>query len=109
FLPFAALLKGAPTFQDEAGDIPSRYGCPFQPRCVVRRAHYDVSRDGAFSTVTRVPRDRWARLTGSLHFPHRQLILAISSEAKALRGYWETLIQGDSHLALSLRGVRIRH
>jgi len=30
-----------------------------------------------------VPRDRRARLTGSLHFPHRQLILAISSEAKA--------------------------
>jgi len=35
------------------------------------------------STGTRVPRDRRARLTGSLHFPHRQLILAMYSEAKA--------------------------
>ena len=30
-----------------------------------------------------MPRDRRTRLTASLHFPHRQLILAISSEAKA--------------------------
>src|SRR6516164_192233 len=35
------------------------------------------------STGTKVPRDRRARLTGSLHFPHRRLILAISSPAKA--------------------------
>src|SRR6516225_12369038 len=35
------------------------------------------------STGTRVSRDWRARLTGSLHFPHRRLILAISSPAKA--------------------------
>jgi adenylate cyclase len=44
-----------------------------------------------------MPRDWRARLTGSLHFPHRQLILAISSEAKALPGY----------RAPSSKGIRI--
>ena len=45
----------------------------------------------------RVPRYRRARLTGSLHFPHRQLILAISSQPKALPGY----------RGLSSKGIRI--
>jgi len=44
-----------------------------------------------------VPRYRRARLTGSLHFPHRQLILAISSQPKALPGY----------RGLSSKGIRI--
>src|SRR6516164_1504981 len=63
--------------------MPGRYGCPFQPRCAVRPAHCGVSWDGVFSTGRRVPRARRARLIGSLHFPHRQLILAMPSEAKA--------------------------
>jgi hypothetical protein len=37
------------------------------------------------------------RLTGSLHFPHLQLILASSSQAKALPGY----------RGLSSKGIRI--
>src|SRR5215471_13441782 len=50
-----------------------------------------------FSTGTRVPRYRRARLTGSLHFPHRQLILAISNQPKALPGY----------RGLASRGIRM--
>src|SRR5262252_462051 len=56
-----------------------------------------VSPATVFSTGTRVPRERRARLTGSLHFPHRELILAISSQAKALPGY----------RGLSSKGIRI--
>lgn len=56
---------------------------------------------GAVTADTRVLQERRVRLTGSSHFPHRQLILTISSEAKALPGY-RALIQGDRHLALSL-------
>ena len=48
---------------------------------------------------TRVPRERRVCLTGSLHFPHLQLILAISSQAKALPGY----------RGLSSKGIRILH
>jgi TolB-like protein/Flp pilus assembly protein TadD len=48
FLALAALLKDIPIFPDEAGDMPGRYGCPFQPRCAVRRAHCGVSWDGVF-------------------------------------------------------------
>src|SRR5215470_5590992 len=58
---------------------------------------------------TRVLQERWVRLTGSLHFPHRRLILAISSEDKALPVYRAPSSKGISHLALSLRGLRIRH
>ena len=47
-------------------------------------------------------------LTGSLHFPHLQLILATSSQAKGATRLSGALIQGDSPLALSLRGLRIR-
>jgi hypothetical protein len=39
-----------------------------------------------FFIGTKVPRDQRARLTGRLHFPHRRLILAISSEAAAPPG-----------------------
>jgi len=42
---------------------------------------------GAVTAGTRVPRERRVCLTGILHFPHLQLILAISSQAKALPGY----------------------
>src|SRR6267378_374146 len=41
---------------------------------------------GAVTAGTRVPRERRVCLTGILHFPHLQLILAISSQAKALPG-----------------------
>src|SRR6516164_1314144 len=90
------LPKGIPIFPDEAGDTPGRYGSPFQPRCAVRRAHCGLLRR-CFSTGTRVPRERRVRLTGSLHFPHRQLILAICSDVKALPGY----------RGLSSKGIRI--
>ena len=52
---------------------------------------------GAVTAGTRVPRERRVCLTGSLHFPHLQLILAISSQAKALPGY----------RGLSSKGIRI--
>jgi DNA-binding response OmpR family regulator len=52
---------------------------------------------GAVTAGTRVPRERPVCLTGSLHFPHLQLILAISSQAKALPGY----------RGLSSKGIRI--
>jgi hypothetical protein len=87
--------------------MPGQSGCPFQPCRVVSRAHCGISLGRRFSNGTRVPRDRRARLTGSLHFPHRQLILAIASEAKALPGHRGLSSKGDSYLALSLRGVRI--
>src|SRR5258708_16149060 len=54
---------------------------------------------GAVTAGTRVPRERRVCLTGSLHFPHLQLILAISSQAKALPGY----------RGLSSKGIRILH
>src|SRR5712664_552429 len=52
---------------------------------------------GAVTAGTRVPRERRVCLTGILHFPHLQLILAISSQAKALPGY----------RGLSSKGIRI--
>jgi TolB-like protein/Flp pilus assembly protein TadD len=63
----------------------------------VRRAHCGHSWDGVFFIGTKVPRDQRARLTGRLHFPHRQLILAISSQPKALPGY----------RGLSSKGIRV--
>ena len=51
---------------------------------------------GAVTAGTRVPRERRVCLTGGLHFPHLQLILAISSQPKALPGY----------RGLSSRGIR---
>jgi hypothetical protein len=52
---------------------------------------------GAVTAGTRVPRERRVCLTGILHFPHLQLILAISSQTKALPGY----------RGLSSKGIRI--
>ena len=51
---------------------------------------------GAVTAGPRVPRERRICLTDSLHFPHLQLILAMSSQAKALPGY----------RGLSSKGVR---
>ena len=61
---------------------------------------------GVVSTQTRVPRHGGARLTFGLHFPYRRLILCVATDASA------STIGGrlrDWQLALSLRGVRIRH
>ena len=52
---------------------------------------------GAVTAGTRVPRKRRVCLTGILHFPHLQLILAVSSQAKAIPGY----------RGLSSKGIRV--
>ena len=54
-LAFVALPKGIPIFPDEAGDMPGRYGCPFQPRCAVRRAHCGASLGRCFFYGFSVP------------------------------------------------------
>src|SRR6476660_6550988 len=61
---------------------------------------------GVVSTRAREPRHEGARLTYGLHFPHRWLILCVAT------GTGAPMIGGslrDWQLALSLRGVRIRH
>jgi TolB-like protein len=49
----------------------------------------------------KLPQDASARLTGGLHFPYRQLILRARGLQRCPQKEWQ--------LALSLRGVRIRH
>ena len=47
-----------------------------------------------FSTRSRVPKDRQACFTGGLHFPHRQLILAISNGAQGGSWWPRSLVRG---------------
>jgi hypothetical protein len=82
-LAFTALLKGVPTFPDEAGHMPGRYRCPFQPRCAVRRAHYGVSGDAVSSTTLASPSGH--RGVSSRH-----------SRARGCRGYCR-------------RGIELKH
>jgi len=58
-----------------------------------------------FHTDARVPRDWRGRLTGSLHFLYRRLILAIVGEAKALPGYGDPHPMGFASCAIPSRST----
>ena len=90
FPAVAPLLKSIPVSPDEAGGIPFRCGCPFQPRCAIGRTHCCVSSRRCFRP-SKMPTDIQACLTGGLHFPHRRLILCVPC-----RCWWgrERVIEG---------------
>src|SRR5258705_966326 len=105
-LAFTPLQKRTPISIEKARDAPRRCGHLPQPCCTIDCAHRGIS--WCCSTHTRVPRRDRARLTFGLHFPHRPLILGAPSGAEAPPNDRRAHPR-DSQLALSLRGVRIRH
>ena len=104
-LACAPFLKRSPISPQEAEDATLRAGLAFQSDCAVGRVHC-VSPENSVSTQARVPGPEQARLTYGLHFPHRRLILCIATGARALAIGGR---QRECQLALSLRGVRVRH
>jgi hypothetical protein len=97
-LAFASFLKRIPASPDEASDLP------------VGRLHYWYRAHGGPPGALFLPAGcqdmRGSRLTFGLHFPYRRLILCVATGARA------STIGGhprEWQLALSVRGVRIRH
>ena len=99
-LAIATCLKDIPVLSDQAADMPGRYGRPLRPHCTLDQGHCSAS-EGVFHPE-KVPEDRRACLTDSLHFSYRQLILATSSGPKSPPRSPRRAHPRDSHRALSL-------
>jgi len=100
---FAPLQKCNPIFFERINLRLCR--CRSQLGNPVDRAHGRVL-FGLFHHA-KVPQDAPARLTGGLHFSYRRLILGVATDAGAPDKFGSRLKEWT--LALSLRGVRIRH
>src|SRR6266436_7676645 len=81
-LACAPFLKRSPISPQEGEDATLRAGLAFQSDYAVGRVHC-LSPENSVSTQARVPGHERARLTSSLHFPHRRLTLCVATGVRA--------------------------